>query len=439
MANVGTTKKLSSSSLSGSHICNLKFTTQVITVMQWILIWVFQQQHVAIATEVIASSPVNPVDQGGILSVCCQVKDLVASDHDVTLLRTVNGEVQRLSLDEDVFSKVGDRVFVAVRHMGDGSVVYFLSIINVVRTEDEGAYSCSVRKKASGSEVAAATLSVNITYFPSESDPACNDIPTTLSVGDFITLNCSSEIGFPRVNIAWSRAGGDTLLTDIRSEEDRIYATTSFRVKSSDDSAVFLCSISSKQFPALNRQCHVGPINILTSSAPGNVPYNSAINGVGSTMSTGGINRDVEDEKGGGNNNVDDSKMDSNLDTKAREISPTVLAEKCSDVCPGGVTSSTGLYWIVATIVTFIAAILFLVIVCVLISKYYRLTNQKYPVYTAAYPRPGEKIYAELDGRRADNKVYMTIEKCDDPMRQKYLFKSDLPDHYHVTPNRLNP
>ena len=365
-------------------------------------------------TNVQTSAPVSPVEKDGILSVRCQVWELENNIHDVTLLRTIDDNIQRLALGEDILSSVGDRVFLAVRHMGDGSVVYFLSIMHAMR-EDEGLYTCSVRAKSTGSQIAVSSIRMNISYFPSESDPECTDVPTIVQVGTLMTLNCSSDEGYPRVSLTWSRAGADELKPiSYVTKDNRVYASYTFRIGMNDHNSVFLCTVSSKEYPSLTQQCHVGPLKVM--SASGVIPYED----VSSELTT-----------------TTDVKVQRSSPGAPFEINPTFKAN-CDQVC-AEMSSNTTFYWIVSTVVGFIFAVLFLIIVLVLIFKYLRLSNRKEPNYIAALPAPREKVYAELDSRRSDNKVYMTLEKNDNNMRQKYLFKSDIPDHYQTNPRRPSP
>ncbi|XP_072046878.1 uncharacterized protein [Amphiura filiformis] len=370
----------------------------------------------ASATRVIASAPVNPIEKDGILSVRCQVWELENS-HDVTLLRTISGTVQRLSLGEDVMSNAGDRVFLAVRHMGDGSVVYFLSIMNVERS-DEGNYTCSVRGTALGNQIATSSIRMNVTYFPSDSDPVCESIPTRVNVGTSITLNCSSDEGFPRVALKWSQAGEKDLRSYNVVKDGRIRSTYSFQVSESDQNSVFLCTVSSKEFPTLNRQCHVGPLTVLSKS--GHIIPNLTPERVERVTPTPRSNGGV-------------SSPGLHYDVYA-----TLSPPNCDQVC-AEITSQSAFYWIVSSAVGFIFAILFLIIVIVLLLKYCRLSNRRHATYMAALPSPSEKVYAELDIRRCDNKVYMTLEKNENNTRQKYLFHNEMPDHYHSSPTRPNP
>ena len=367
-------------------------------------------------TNVITSAPVNPVEKDGILSVRCQVWELENS-HDVTLLRTINGDIQRLSLGEDILSTVGDRVFLAVRHMGDGSVVYFLSIMHVMR-KDEGLYTCSVRAKSTGSQIAVSSIRMNISYFPSDSDPDCTDVPSIVQVGTLITLNCSSDEGYPRVSLTWSRAGADELKPiSYVTKDNRVYASYTFKIGMNDHNSVFLCTVSSKEYPSLTQQCHVGPLKVMSIS--GVIPYDDLSSEL-TTTSDVKVHRSSPGSPGA-----------------PFEINPTFKAN-CDQVC-AEMSSNSTFYWIVSTVVGFIFAVLFLIIVLVLIFKYLRLSNRKEPNYIAALPAPREKVYAELDSRRSDNKVYMTLEKNDNNMRQKYLFQSDIPDHYQTNPRRPSP
>ena len=75
---------------------------------------------------IVATSPVNPVKEQGLLTIHCQVRNL-DDNHQVTITRRVGDRIQQISVDEDVLGNaVDERVFLAVRQLLDGSTVYFL-------------------------------------------------------------------------------------------------------------------------------------------------------------------------------------------------------------------------------------------------------------------------------------------------------------------------
>ena len=90
--------------------------TEVVEMWLWICCkLLFCCIRLTTGTSVIATSPVNPVQEGGILSVHCQVIGL-QDDHGAALFRQVKGgKTERLSLNEDVLSTADDDVFIAWR------------------------------------------------------------------------------------------------------------------------------------------------------------------------------------------------------------------------------------------------------------------------------------------------------------------------------------
>ena len=97
---------------------------------------------VAGSTTVTSSAPVNPVEADGIFSLRCEVLKM-KQNQEMAIFRTINGQTERLSLDDEVLDNAGDRVYLAVRQMNDGSTVYLLSIMKVTRS-DEGLYLCKI-------------------------------------------------------------------------------------------------------------------------------------------------------------------------------------------------------------------------------------------------------------------------------------------------------
>ena len=118
----------------------LKFTI----VISWLL-WTILDHHfqtVSAKTSIIATAPLKEVEEGAILSVHCQVTEL-EEGHEVTLYRIRDGQsVQRVSVG-DILTQDEDRLFLATRQLGDGSTVYFLSVMEVTRS-DQGTYRCQV-------------------------------------------------------------------------------------------------------------------------------------------------------------------------------------------------------------------------------------------------------------------------------------------------------
>ena len=90
------------------------------------------------------TAPINPVREDAMISIHCQIWNKVEGQ-EVTMSRKLKGAArsQRLSWDEKVQNDDDDRIFLAERRLTDGSVVYFLSIIEVTQS-DEGTYFCKI-------------------------------------------------------------------------------------------------------------------------------------------------------------------------------------------------------------------------------------------------------------------------------------------------------
>ena len=347
------------------------------------------------ATTVIASAPVNPVEEGGILSLHCQVRDL-QDDEEVKIVRTVGGRTERLSADKDIKSEAGDRFFLAVRQMFDGTAVYFMSIMSVTR-EDDGSYFCKVVREGETSSVVAAvdSIQIGVMHFPDETDPLCvSSHPTSVLAGTEVTLNCSSALTKPPVSLRWSRTGTDVSLPKPRTgttEYDRLYSVIKFRPTVADTDSIFLCQISSPMFPGRIQTCHVGPIKVLPNSNAIDIPTTKSSDSSG---------------KGSPPKMPSDHRITSKNTPPHGDTGGDTTME-CESIC--STVNTPVMYWVVATIVAGALSIIFLIVGVVLMFKTCNVehTASMEHDYAGYSPQQHDKIYVELETKR--DQMYMAL------------------------------
>ncbi|XP_072047505.1 uncharacterized protein [Amphiura filiformis] len=336
---------------------------------------------------VTVTAPVNPVDEGAIFSIHCQVFNL-GEGQEVTLLKVTGGRSQRLTLEGTIMVS-DDRMFLAVRQLNDGSTVYFLSVIDA-RKSDDREYQCKIIDPAGdATNLPEKSVFIGVNYYP-DSEPECAyNSPLVIPEGGVVSFNCSSVLANPEVDIQWIRTGSQEKLksADI-FRGDRKYSVVSFRTKLTDNNAVFLCEVSSLAFPDKTKSCHVGPL-LITSKSGASDP-----------------NPDMK---------IDDPILRGNQDNDI-SFQPTLIAkrppmktEDCSKVCLS--TKSLESKWILATIFTGCGAFIFLILGLALFVKYLNARSPYTRPRYIATPKPtADGIYSELECKRGDGKFYMTLQ-----------------------------
>ncbi len=334
-------------------------------------------------TIVSLTAPVNPVEEGGVIGIHCQVTNLKDGQEEVSILK-LGKFPKRLSLDDKILAD-DENIFIAKRQLDDGSLVFFLSLIDV-KKDSVGDYRCRVSHTVTADVVAYQDVKVDVMYFPGETDPICNTNMKSLVVaeGTEIRLNCSSQLALPTVNIAWKKPGAtnDNNLKTIEQniEDGRKSSILTIRPKVSDSGSVYLCEITSRAFPNKLQTCHIGPITVQSNVNP-------------RFISTAG------------KTHVPEGTQDS---TSVTAVSVITSDQECSDIC--ATYTPQRLYWVIATAGATLIALVFFILVMILCIKYHNLEDSNHNGYT--YPRyPMEKIYSEVESRRVDDRVYMSLVK----------------------------
>ena len=358
-----------------------------------LLLTMFVSFTQAEGVDIVASAPIPSAEEHGVFSVHCQVSNLVDT-MEVTMYRLIGKNkdiVERLTLGDGVTEGVPERVFLAHRQLMDGSKIYFLTLMDVTRA-DQGEYVCKVVDViGSIPNLPSSSVTIDILYFPSDTDPLCSPVAGQVLVeaGKELVLNCSSEIGNPVVTIQWTKSRTDKVMDsqtvagiDIAYSELRIIPT------SADNGAVFMCTIASSEFPDKSSSCHIGPI-IVTGGTSGNLP-------------------DIEHIPDDGQEEVT-QKPSSGIDKRPKNASATDIVNRCKNVCE----NRDLFHWVITTVICGLIALIFLIISIVLLIKYHfssQLNSEEH--YMAARHPRAEDIYTELEGRMGENSVvFMKLQK----------------------------
>lgn len=390
--------------------------------MTFTMVW-----HSSAEAVIKATAPLSDVEAGGILSLHCQVTD-IQPGLEISLFRTVmkpNGDedTDRISVDSVVTLTEDDRneerIFLAVRQLEDGSVVHFLSIMDVSRY-DSGSYACSLNGVENGRhqvEMSYSTVPISVMYFPSEEEPKCSYSSTsdTLTMDSEIVLNCSSEKAYPTVTLSWSTGTSTSLHGgSVETRGDRVYSV--LRVRPSGANTVYLCTVQSVAFPGrTHSSCHVGPLKIDdyipdSNQNNGNTPVILYPSLTGDQVATSATTFDLT-----ANNNNPGAQ---------RPVD-------CRKVCASSNASVTSI-WIIATIAVGSIALVFLLLILILLYKHNKAHQTNNAFYVAHHPKePMDQLYSELEYKRNQNMVYMALAK-----REKV---ASLRQHAEVTDNEEDP
>ena len=347
-------------------------------------------------TKIEVSTPVNPAKEGGLLSVKCRVWNLRPK-----YVVSLTGPGLTLSFGDKVLEEENSRVFLAVKTLTDGSTVYFLSIINVART-DEGTYSCRVIDQGETfQEIIQDSRTIEIWYPPTQTSPGCSPHETFEVTENIpVTLNCSSKDANPAILIQWSTSTDD-LLSDALQETHMGITTSHLTITPTieNQDAVYLCRVISRVFPDYKSSCYVGPIKVIRDLQATKESQNS----------DDGAPLDMDDASSTHSDDVP-------LDTPG-------VGRKCS-TCPSTFTAMR--YWILATAGSIFVAILLIMLDVILFVRLYQrrgVSESKRRNSSRTLQMIGDDIYVDLGERMDLNRVYMTLER---PKKHTGMFNDDL-------------
>ena len=359
----------------------------------------------AAQTRVEITSPVYPVTFGGILALQCQVWNM-QDEYTVNLFRVVDGRTDPLSVrgKYDSDSTLGQRGFLAKRTFSDGSLILFLTVVDIVQS-DGGKYSCKVYSWTDETinNVAQDSMIIEIYTFPSTKFPSCESDRNTLTLisGENVILTCTSEKAFPVVQLNWHCINLEITfsLRDATINEKTITSKLALTVDSSYNGAIFECKMTSAGFPDRERNCIIGPLKIVQdeldvgqSNKPGMNPVES--NGI---------------------QNVGISK-----------------GEICNTPCPSE-DKYTLLYWAVATVGTTILMFIFLTTTIMYCYKYFTISGEVVAAQGSFTSCDGsEPVYVSLQRRQPPerNSMFMSVEDPNNP-GNKVLMPREVFDEFY--------
>ncbi|XP_072047508.1 uncharacterized protein [Amphiura filiformis] len=339
------------------------------------------------AFKILATAPVNPIEEGGILSLHCQVWDL-PKDNEVRLLRTLpSGDTLSISVNELVMVTEDDRYFLAKRQLDGGSFVYFMSVMDITQ-DDGGVYTCKVYNTTKGNmvQIGASSVDFRIEFFPSEPNPICSSSlqgNLEFDAGTEITLKCTSEAAYPAVSLEWSTGPDQVYNAEQEVQDTSVYSELTITLRKRHSNKMFLCTMTSKAFPGRKATCHIGPIQIISNPDD--------------------IYTDVPDYV---NPKLDINNIIS-IDTPRRGETDITVVQKPKDCKAFCSSSSTIVFqWIVSTVVAAGLAFIFFIMGVVLLIKYHKTNVNSRPQYDSrsqyACART-ERIYSELEGKQQES------------------------------------
>ena len=378
------------------------------TTLTLILVIGLNHVHIALTeTTVEVSSPLSTVEVGGILTVQCQIWNM-ETGYTVTIVHTLNERSERISTDKVVLPSTpqASRAFLAVRAFPDGSMVYFLTLLDAVPS-DHGEYSCTISSWFGGSfsEIARNTMQIQVVSFPDNKQPICSSNPSKLILqeGAGLELVCVSDKTNPMVDLKWRSLTSYKIIPSFNSTRSKTVSfTLRIRAELDYDSEIFMCEMTSRAFPDLIRTCQIGPITVVSSD---------------------------ETMNDNGNSGPKDHMPDTvnSLQTKA-----PILTSGCSEKCSS--ESQTVFYLTVTTATTCLLFIIFFISTMLMCCKYHGISSDTSRRQSFTGPTPVvDPVYVSLQRRRENERVYMTLEDPNNPEGKVLLPKEVFDEFYNRT------
>ena len=373
-----------------------RLTRQVLIWIICTIILLYYNGRVNAETSLAIKVPVNPVAEGEILSLYCEVRGLQDGQSVEIWRRVPNNGVpgmKKLSVDESILGGVDDRFFLAYRRMPDGVSIYFLSITSV-RREDTGEYYCKI-DDIFNSELPIASVNLAVHFFPS-ADPICTQdgplSPSSLSSddSDYGMLACSSDVGNPPVQIQWHVYGEKSNDVEINANvvrvgRDGFLIQSSIRINERTSMAfqskILTCSVTSTGYPGLVRTCNLGPLSF------GHNTLTDIITSDKHQVISGKITIKPTTEE---------SKVITDYSLKTKK--DTNLVQFCRHRC-SSFRNSKYPVWVITTAVAGILALVALLITLALYVRYVRRVDADAEEHRGRH-HAAETVYTELDIQR---------------------------------------
>ena len=356
-------------------------------------------------TRVELTSPAHPANVGGILAMQCQVWNMQEA-YRVNLFRVLmNGDTEELTSrgEYDSRSSLGQRGFLAKRTFTGGSIVLFLTVIDILPS-DQGKYLCKVYSLTDGKykDITDDSMIIDIYSFPEKGFPTCNSAPSKLifNRNEQFTLTCTTEKGFPAAQLDWSCTNADVDFKIRNSPNgDMITSEITVTVAESFNGAIFVCKMTSPGFPDRVRSCEIGPLKILKRSSGSNIEW----------------------------------PIQQNMDTAAsNEMKDSFHTELCDTSCEPEDKYNL-LYWAVATVGTTILMFIFLTTTIIYCCKYQKMSSEVISAQGSFSSCDGnEPVYVSLQRRQPPerNSMFMSVEDPNNP-GNKVLMPREVFDEFY--------
>lgn len=344
--------------------------------------------------ELSASAPVNPVREQGILSLMCQMWDLDSTEYSVRISRRreVDSQAEWISYNDQILVE-DERVYLATRHVGDGSVVYFLTFTDVAR-HDQGEYTCTILHDLN--TIATKSVVITVEYVPEEIYPVCEpqDLPH-VQEGIPVTFNCTSEEAHPPVSLTWERTGSrDKLWSTETRHNGFVVSTLSLIPSIQDQGTVFLCKIVSTGYYPNPKSCHVGPLKVLHNQQGISPPPTETSDGSGTLVT---------------------------LEPHIVNLQSTVTTRNCRSSC--SYFNMSVVRWILSTIFAVFLAVLFFIVGLILLYRLNQTITDHRGEFISRQNMTNivkDDIYMELEKRRDGERVYMALDRVSNTYNALY-------------------
>ena len=384
--------------------------------MCFVILFLLSTLRTIFAIQIRATAPVTQVKEGGILSLHCQVRDFESNSYTVILSRdTGTGNVDLSWNDNVIVNKpeIDERLYLATRQLGDGSLVYFLSVTDVT-PQDEGQYSCKVLS-SSYAVIAQEDASISVKYFPT-SKPDCSmtgihsgtwfdeGSGTSFDEGSRIVLNCTSEEqSSPPSVLQWSYSDSNEILPNAIVYKGTKTTSTALKrtLTMRDDKKIFECRMSSPHFPGKLLTCHIGPIRVKQNDNKADLVVS------------------------------DYYTYDSEIVTSEQNpLQPLDCLKQCTT------SKETEYYWILSTVIAGVLAFTLCIVAFILVCKYYRLTTQSSRELGIATRHPPlDDLYEKVQCREDGGMVYMSLKKTMKPGNPVMYVQKENETHYNISPS----
>ena len=367
-------------------------------------IWLNHGYVVSTETTVEVTSPLDSVAVGGVLAVQCRIWNMEGR-YTVTIVHTSTAQSELISTDKDIRSSSpqASRAFLAVRTFPDGSVVYFLTLLDVTLS-DHGEYSCAISSLFGGSfsNIAKHTKKVDIVSFPDDTQPICSSSPLKLAlqVESALELICASYKTYPMVDLKWRLLSSYKIIPSINTTTlQSVSSTLRLRPEINHNGAFFECEMTSRAFPDRMRTCQIGPITVTLSE------------------------RTIADDSNRDSNDHNVPDIIDSFQTKA-----PLITSDCIDKCTS--SSQTVFYLTISTAAACLLLIIFFITTIVMCCKYNSSSSaSSRQSYTTPTPVV-DPVYVSLQRRRENERVYMTLEDPNNP-EGKVLLPKELFDEFY--------